>query len=75
MGWVLFKLGELGQALEFLQKALDLLPDPEIAAHLGEVQWVMGNPADALKIWRQGLQQAPDHPTIVEAMDRLGAIE
>jgi tetratricopeptide (TPR) repeat protein len=73
MGWVLFKLGELAQALEYLQKALDMLPDPEIAAHLGEVQWVMGNPEAALKTWQQGLQQAPDHPIIVEAMDRLGA--
>jgi tetratricopeptide (TPR) repeat protein len=75
MGWVLFKLGELAQALEYLQKALNMLPDPEIAAHLGEVQWVMGNPEAALKTWRQGLQQAPDHPIIVEAMDRLGATE
>jgi tetratricopeptide (TPR) repeat protein len=75
MGWVLFKLGELAQALEYLQKALDLLPDPEIAAHLGEVQWVMGNPEAALKTWQLGLQQAPDHPIIIEAMDRLGATE
>jgi hypothetical protein len=35
----------------------------------------MGNPEAALKTWQLGLQQAPDHPIIIEAMDRLGATE
>lgn len=75
MGWVLYKLGELAEALKYLQKALALLPDPEIAAHLGEVQWVMGDSDAALKTWQQGLQQAPGYQAIIEAMDRLGATQ
>ncbi|MGB2287576.1 MAG: tetratricopeptide repeat protein [Porticoccaceae bacterium] len=73
MGWVLFKLGQLTEALDYLQKAFDLLPDPEIAAHLGEVQWLLGDRQTALDIWQQGLQQAPEHHSITEAMQRLGA--
>lgn len=73
MGWVLFKLGQLSEALEYLQKAFDLLPDPEIAAHLGEVHWALGDQQTALDIWQQGLQQAPDHQSITETMQRLGA--
>jgi tetratricopeptide (TPR) repeat protein len=73
MGWVSFKLGQLSEALEYLQKAFDLLPDPEIAAHLGEVHWTLGDQQTALDIWQQGLQQAPDHQSIIETMQRLGA--
>ena len=73
MGWVLLKLGQLTEALDYLQKAFDLLPDPEIAAHLGEVQWLLGDKQTALDIWQQGLQQAPEHHSITEAMQRLGA--
>ena len=47
MGWVLFKLGQSEEALAFLEKAHGILPDPEIAAHLGEVQWAMGNSVSA----------------------------
>jgi tetratricopeptide (TPR) repeat protein len=72
MGWILFQLGQVPKALEYLQKALKLLPDPEIAAHLGEVQWVMGDRDTALQTWHQSLQQAPEHPTILETMQRLG---
>lgn len=73
MGWVLFKMGQLEEALTFLKKAHGLLPDPEISAHLGEVQWAMGNSDRALQVWQQGLAQVPNHPSIVNAMERLGA--
>ncbi|MBT7374610.1 MAG: tetratricopeptide repeat protein [Porticoccaceae bacterium] len=75
MGWVLFQMGELQEALEYLEKAMGIMPDPEIAAHLGEVYWTLGNPEEALKSWRLGLEQAPGHQSIVETMQRLGASE
>lgn len=73
MGWVLFKMGELEQALAHLTKAIGIMPDPEIAAHLGEVQWAMGDRDSAIATWTKGLQQAPRHSTIVTTMQRLGA--
>lgn len=72
MGWVLFQMDQPDEALAFLQKAYDILPDPEIASHLGEVHWTLGNRERALEVWQQGLQQVPDHPSIVETMERLG---
>ena len=73
MGWVLFVMGKAEEALPYLKKAMAILPDPEIAAHLGEVHWYLGEQQAALQIWQQGLAQSPDHPTIVNTMERLGA--
>ena len=73
MGWALFHLGDLQQALEHLKKAMAILPDPEIAAHLGEVQWLLGNRNAALQSWQKGLAQDPEHRSIIETMQRLGA--
>lgn len=73
MGWVLFQMGELDQALVHLKKAISIMPDPEIAAHLGEVLWALGEKADALETWTKGLQQSQGHKTIVTTMQRLGA--
>ena len=42
LGWVLFKLGRSQEALNYLNQAYSMVPDPEIAAHLGEVYWVLG---------------------------------
>mgnify|MGYP003867441321 FL=1 len=72
MGWVLFVMGKAEEALPFLQKAMAILPDPEIAAHLGEVQWFLGNRQAALQTWQRGLAQSPNHPTITSTMQRLG---
>jgi tetratricopeptide (TPR) repeat protein len=72
MGWVLFVMGKAEEALPFLQKAMAILPDPEIAAHLGEVQWFLGNRQAALHTWQRGLVESPNHPTIKSTMQRLG---
>ena len=42
MGWVLYRKNQYSRALEFLKAAYELLPDPEVAAHIGEVLWVTG---------------------------------
>ncbi|MFO1318664.1 MAG: tetratricopeptide repeat protein [Burkholderiales bacterium] len=60
MGWVHYRLGDLDQGLSFLQRAFRQRPDPEIAAHLGEVLWVKGSKTEAERIWRASLK---DHPT------------
>mgnify|MGYP003975571551 FL=1 len=73
MGWALFKLGKTEQALDFLKQAFEIMPDPEIAAHLGEVHWTLDNRRAASTIWQQGLQSAPDHKGIINTMLRLSA--
>jgi predicted Zn-dependent protease len=71
MGWVLFKQGETERALDYLTRAWEAYPDPEVAAHLGEVLWQTGDRSQAEMIWEQGLEQAPEHPVLRETIERL----
>lgn len=71
LGWVEFRLGNRSRALELLQGAFARRPDAEIAAHLGEVLWVMGQREQALKIWREGLLLASDNETLQSTLKRL----
>lgn len=73
MGWVEYRMGNLEAALSYLQKAADLNPDAEIAAHLGEVLWQLGQREQALQIWRAANEKEPDNRFIKPAMQRLGA--
>jgi len=73
MGWVAYRLGNYEEAIEKLQKAMEALPDHEIAAHLGEVLWVTGNHQDAIAIWKRGLELTPNSKIIHGTMHRLEA--
>ncbi len=73
LGWVEFRRGNLQQALLILKKAYRTRPDPEIAAHLGEVHWVLNQKEQALKIWREGLSLNPDNASLRDTLRRLGA--
>ncbi|MFM7275745.1 MAG: tetratricopeptide repeat protein, partial [Gammaproteobacteria bacterium] len=73
MGWVLYRLGQPEDALRYLQDAFARFPDPEVAAHLGEVLWVLGRREEALTAWKKGLEAKADSPLVLEAMRRLGA--
>jgi predicted Zn-dependent protease len=70
LGWVLFVLGNAQQALPYLEKAMAIMADPEIAAHLGEVQWFLGDRQTAVQTWKRGLAENPDHQTINETIER-----
>lgn len=71
MGWVEYKLGNLPEALTFLQQAMTLSPDHEIAAHLGEVLWYMERKKEAIAIWKQGLSLNPESRILKETLTRL----
>jgi tetratricopeptide (TPR) repeat protein len=73
MGWVLFKLGRIEEAIPYLRKAFEQFPDPEVAAHLGEALWVNGQQQEALKIWNTNLSENPDDKIIPDTMRRLNA--
>ena len=71
MGWVLFKLGRIEEAIDYLRKAFELFPDPEVAAHLGEALWVNGNKQEARSIWTSNLKENPNDSRIIDTMERL----
>jgi uncharacterized protein HemY len=71
LGWVAFRQGQHQEALEILQAAYKSRPDAEIAAHLGEVLWVMGKRQEAGVIWREGLLLKADNETLQETIQRF----
>jgi tetratricopeptide (TPR) repeat protein len=71
MGWIKHKLGQNEDARGYLQKAYDKTPDPEIAAHLGEVLWVLGQRDEARAVWTRALADSPGHKAVTETMQRL----
>lgn len=71
LGWVYYRLGDLEQARHYLEQSFAAFPDPEIAAHLGEVLWQQGKKRQARDIWRTALDNAPDHPVLLETLKRL----
>lgn len=70
MGWIQFRLGNTEGALEYLRKALALMPDGEIAAHLGEVLWAMGQRDGAWSVWEEALARDPDHEYLLRVIGR-----
>ncbi|MEK7991575.1 MAG: tetratricopeptide repeat protein [Thiotrichaceae bacterium] len=71
MGWVLYHKGELAKAVGYLRKAYELNPDPEIAAHLGEVLWANGQQQEAKQIWQQATELFPDEEQLQEVIQRF----
>lgn len=70
-GWVHYRLGRLAEARSYLQLAYSRFPDPEVAAHLGEVLWQQGDRAKARAIWQEALERAPDNAPLIETMARF----
>ena len=72
LGWVLHRMGRHREALVQLRRAMSLNPDPEIAAHLGEVLWVLGNKIEARAVWSTALETAPDDEHLLDVIERFG---
>ena len=71
MGWVLYRLGRMEEAIAFLRQALDISQDDEIAAHLGEVLWVSGKKAEARELWNKTIKEVPDSIHIKKVLKRF----
>ncbi|MFT6914078.1 MAG: tetratricopeptide (TPR) repeat protein [Motiliproteus sp.] len=72
LGWVHYNLGDYRLALQYLLRAYDTYPDPEIATHLGQVYRKLGQPDNANRIWTEALQRDPGNSQILEAMRQAG---
>lgn len=64
VGWGYYLLGNMDKSLEFMRRAYAALPDPEIAAHLGEVLWQQNAREEAQNIWQQNLKKNPDNAVL-----------
>jgi len=71
VGWAQYRSGNLARAQEYLERAYKVRPDPEIAAHLGEVMWARGQRDEAGKLWQTSLQTHPQNEVLLETLRRL----
>ncbi|MCB1746560.1 MAG: tetratricopeptide repeat protein [Gammaproteobacteria bacterium] len=71
MGWVLYRLGRLDDAIPYLERARELRNDPEVAAHLGEVLWVKGQREEAREVWETALKDTPNDKKLLDVIQRL----
>ena len=71
MGWVLYRMGRNKEGLDYLQRAFKQRPDPEIAAHLGEVLWALDQRDAAKKVWAESLKAHPTNETLQGTVKRF----
>jgi len=74
MGWVLFRLKDYEQAIEFLEKAYYPSKQVEIGAHLGEVYWVVGDQVKAREIWQEAFEKDAISPVLNDALRKYGVV-
>ena len=70
MGWAQYRKGNFERARTYLDRAYKVRPDPEIAAHLGEVLWAHGQRDDASTLWQSSLKTHPQNEVLQETLRR-----
>ncbi|MBK8817096.1 MAG: tetratricopeptide repeat protein [Methylococcaceae bacterium] len=70
-GWLKYKMGDLENALIYLQRAYNKQPENEIAAHLAEVLWIIGKKEDAKKLYEKEIDDAPDDVYLLNFRDKF----
>ncbi len=71
MGWIHYKMGDLQQAENYLQRAWEADDNPEIGAHLGEVLWLQDKHGQAMEVWRAAAELDADHNVLTSTLQRL----
>jgi len=72
VGWYLYRTGDYMGAEEYLRRSWHQLPSAEVAAHLGEVLWMMQRHDEAREVWKEGLDQEPDNEVLHKTLERFG---
>ena len=72
-GWVLFRLGKPREALGHLRHAFALQKDADIASHLGQVLWVLGQKDEARRYFDEARKIDPENRALQRALKDVGA--
>lgn len=70
LGWVLFKLGHHEEALEQLQRAYEMMQDPEVASHIVDVLTALERKDEALEVLVEAEKQDPDNKLLRNVRER-----
>ncbi|HFC8550528.1 TPA: tetratricopeptide repeat protein [Neisseria lactamica] len=72
IGWAYYLKGDAESALPYLRYSFESQPEPEVAAHLGEVLWALGERDQAVDVWTQAAHLAGDKKIWRETLKRHG---
>lgn len=75
LGWAYHKLGDNSRALPYLREAYAGQPDQEIAAHLAEVLWQLGQHAEARRVIAEASRRPDVPPTIEALLERIPELD
>ncbi|MFN8206806.1 MAG: hypothetical protein U0T82_05280 [Bacteroidales bacterium] len=72
-GWVLFKLGKVGKARKYLERAMNAggLTNAVIIKHLGDVMYYSGKEDKAMEYWKKSADLEGKQFSMEEQMDRM----
>lgn len=73
-GWVLYRLGRKQEALTELRRAFTKQKDAEIAAHLAEVLWVLGQKDESRKYFEESRKIEPENRSLQRAIQKTGVV-
>ena len=71
-GWVLYRLGRKDEALVELRRAFTKQKDAEIAAHVAEVLWALGEKDEARKFFEESRKIDPKSRSLLRAIEKTG---
>ncbi|HHK5576518.1 TPA: tetratricopeptide repeat protein [Neisseria polysaccharea] len=72
IGWAYYLKGDAESALPYLRYSFESRPEPEVAAHLGEVLWALGERDRAVDVWTQAAHLTGDKKIWRETLKRHG---
>ena len=72
IGWAYYLKGDAEIALPYLRYSFESQPEPEVAAHLGEVLWALGKRDQAVDVWTQAAHLTGDKKIWRETLKRHG---
>jgi Flp pilus assembly protein TadD len=72
LGWSLFTLGKFEDAIQPMERAVELMPDdPIVNDHLGDVYWKVGRKREAKFQWRRAISFDPEEKELVRIRKKL----
>jgi tetratricopeptide (TPR) repeat protein len=71
LGWVLYRLGRYEEALVELERAYEMLPDPEVASHIVDVLAALDRHDEALLVLEDAENRSPDDEMLRDVRERV----
>lgn len=74
IGWAYHLKGDSQTALPYVEYSFEKVPEPETAAHLGEILWRLGETERAVKIWTKGAALDGDKKVLDDTLKKFDIV-